>query len=102
SIVLPLSQASHPPSWTTYSGNPDVLYPWLLVRGSPDIVYPHGAGTLDATVSVPADGRYGIWVKGAFQRGLEVRLDGRKVGEPNYQLNDVGVYTPMGAVKLQA
>lgn len=85
--VVQLSAASHPASWATYSG-------------SPDVVYPSGPGTLQATVSVPAAGRYGVWLGGSFRRRLEVSVDGRRVGEARHRLSHPGVFTPLGKIEL--
>jgi hypothetical protein len=88
-VVFPLSQAAHPTSWATYSG-------------SPAVIYPSRSGTLEAKVSVPTAGRYGVWLGGSFRRHLEVRVDGRLVGQGRHELNHPGVYTPMGEVDFTA
>ncbi len=87
--VFPLSQASHPVSWATYSG-------------SPDVIYPSRSGTLEATVGVPVAGRYGVWLGGSFRRRLAVSVDGRRVGAARHQLNYPGLYMPFGDVDLTA
>jgi len=38
-----------------------------------------GAGTLHGELAAPA-GRYRVWVRGSFGRGVDVRLDDRSVG----------------------
>jgi hypothetical protein len=43
-------------------------------------VHAQRAGELSGRFSVPA-GRYRLWVKGTFGRGVEVLVDGRKVGD---------------------
>jgi hypothetical protein len=88
-IVLALSKGAYPPSWQSYSG-------------SPDVVYPGRSGTLTSTMTVPSAGRYGVWLGGSFRRRLEVLVDGRTIGTRRHQLNHPGDYTPMGNVDLTA
>jgi hypothetical protein len=86
--VLPLSGASRPSTWQadTRSG----------------LLYPSRSGTLRANVSVPASGRYGVWLGGSFRRQLELSIDGRTVATRRHQLNHPGVYTPLGDIDLDA
>ena len=48
------------------------------------------AETVEAHVSVPRRGRYGIWLGGSFRDGLEVRVDGRVVGRHRHLLQNEG------------
>jgi hypothetical protein len=84
-IVVDLSETSVPPGWG--------------VDSSGDLI-PAGAATVEASVSVPAAGSYGIWLGGSFRDRLEVVVDGRKVDTARNQLNWSGVYTPLGQVEL--
>jgi hypothetical protein len=86
--VIDLSAAVLPPSWQ--------------VGGSPGAVYPSSPGTLQAAVSVPATGRYGIWLAGSFRPQIELSVDGRKLATAQNHLNHAGVDTPLGQTELAA
>ncbi len=58
--------------------------------------------TVEATVSVPRPGRYGIWLGGSFRDGLEARVDGRVVGSHRHRLDTEGGYTLLGDAELAA
>jgi hypothetical protein len=88
-IVLALANAAYPSTWQAYSG-------------SPDVVYPGRSGTLTSNMTVPSEGRYGVWLGGSFRRRLEVSVDGRTIGTRRHQLNHPGDYTPIGNVDLTA
>ena len=49
---------------------------------------------------VPATGRYGIWVGGAFRRELDVLVDGKAVSTQRHQLSHSGQYLPLGETPL--
>ena len=60
------------------------------------------AETVEASVDVPAAGRYGIWLGGSFRDALEVSVDGRRASSLRHQLNNQGQYTPLGEASLSA
>src|SRR5205823_379462 len=66
--VMPVASARHPRFWAPDGTDPTNLRPY-------------GAGTLTGSLSVPAGGRYVVWVQGSFGRGYTVRVDGRRVGQ---------------------
>jgi hypothetical protein len=86
--VVDLSHASYPPTWKVDSG-------------SAGAIDPSGAGTLEALVRVPSEGRYGVWLKGSFRRRLEISIDGRGVAIGHHELH-AGEYLPLGEVELGA
>jgi hypothetical protein len=67
SVVVDLAGASKPPDWQ-------------VSPGPPAQVYPRGRGSLELGVTVPKAGEYDVWVQGSFARGIEVSLDGSRVG----------------------
>jgi hypothetical protein len=85
--VLSFSRAEYPAAWARSATDADA---W----------YPNGGGTLRGTVTVPADGSYGLSLAGSFRRRLQVWLDGRLVVAARNQLNHPGAYTPLAAVRL--
>jgi hypothetical protein len=87
-VVAQLSRASYPPSWQSFSG-------------SPDVVYPSRSGVLTLQVSVARGGLYGLWLGGSFRRKLQVTVDGRQLYNGRDQLNHEGIDTRLGAVKLE-
>jgi hypothetical protein len=84
-VVAPLGETSYPPGWT--------------VDGLGELV-PKGSGTLDVPVQVPALGRYGVWVGGAFRDKLEVLVDGHHLASLRDNLDHFGQYTLFGRVGL--
>ncbi len=87
--VVGLDTAARPVSWQSYSG-------------SPGVVYPSGPGTLETTVTVPAAGRYGVWLAGSFRRRLELSVDGKPLAARRHRLTHPGVLTPFGETALSA
>ena len=75
---------------------------WLTSGDTPGVVYPSASGTLETTLTVPADGRYGFWLAGSFQRAIDLSVDGRKVSTAQNHLNHPGVDTPLGEADLTA
>jgi hypothetical protein len=65
-------------------------------------VYPASGGRLELPVSVPRPGRYGIWVGGSVRGRLELRVDGRRVGSIERELNRAGQYLRLGGAELGA
>jgi hypothetical protein len=87
--VMPVVTAHHPRFWTPDGADPTNLRPY-------------GAGTLTGSLSVPAAGRYTVWVQGSFGRGFTVLVDGRRVGVVKNQLNPRGQFDSAGTVTLAA
>lgn len=54
------------------------------------------------TVSVPAAGRYELWVGGSVRGQLTAFVDGRRAGRVRHQLNNQGQYTSLGQIDLGA
>jgi hypothetical protein len=81
-----LAEASHPMRWSV-PGQGYVL-PW-------------GAGRATATIQSPG-GRQSFWAGGSVRSGLELRVDGRRVGAVDRELNNSGLYIPMGTAQLSA
>jgi len=87
-ILVPLTRTTYPPSWKPVDGDPNQLLPT-------------GAGTLETTVSVPINARYGIWLGGAFRRRLELSVDGRRLAGPRHELSHTGQYVPLASEQLE-
>jgi hypothetical protein len=74
-LSLPVRRMAYPPTWAL----------------APDKrVVPQGQGRATGALRAPA-GRYRVWVRGTFGRGLDVRVDGRHAGRAE------DVQTPGGA-----
>ena len=89
SIVVQAAHSSYPVSWQVDSGDPRILYPTE-------------PGTLSAALEVPRGGRYTIWLAGSFARGVDVSIDGRRVGAARYELGNEGQYVQVGEVAIAA
>jgi hypothetical protein len=57
---------------------------------------------VETLVHLPADGRYGIWVGGAFRRELTARVDGDEISGERHRLSHAGEYEPLGETVLTA
>ena len=60
------------------------------------------AETIEASVDVPVQGSYGLWLGGSFRDELDVSVDGRRVSSLRHQLNNRGQLTPLGDAVLTA
>jgi hypothetical protein len=88
-VVASLSESSYPPSWLpTEAGSPDLI--------------PHGPGTASLRVSVPAAGRYDLFLQGSVRNRLALLVDGVEVGVVEEQLNEAGQFLYFGRVPLDA
>ncbi len=54
-----------------------------------------------AGFTTPTAGSYGVWIGGSFKGGVEVSVDGRRVGALRDQLNWPGTFTSLGLVRLE-
>ncbi len=86
-VVASLADSTHPASWLPTE------------PGSPDLV-PHGPGTAGLRVSVPAAGRYGVYLQGSVRNRLAVLVDGVEVGSVSEQLNEASQFLYFGQVRL--
>jgi hypothetical protein len=55
---------------------------------------------MSLTASVPASGRYRLWLGGSFRRTVTTTVDGHGVGAVTDQLNNDGQWTPLGSATL--
>jgi hypothetical protein len=67
-------------------------------NGIPDTVTPQVPGRASGSVRLAA-GRYRVWVRGTSGRGLEVELDGRRLGTVK-GINTPGQWLPLGEEEL--
>ena len=79
-----LTQTSHPPAWGTGQGT----------------LVPAGPGTVEASVELPASGRWGVWLGGAYRDRLEAEVDGRRIAVLRNHLEHFGQYTQLGELEL--
>ena len=93
---------ARPPVTVVNLGSAALPDGWLTSGDTPGVVYPSASGTLETTLTVPADGRYGFWLAGSFQRAIDLSVDGRKVSTAQNHLNHPGVDTPLGEADLTA
>lgn len=84
-LVVPLSTAARPPTWT-----PD-----------PDgTVVPHRSGVMFVRVHMPAAGTYGVWLGGSFRDKVSIGVDTTPVGSQTGQFSESGQAVPFGSVRL--
>ena len=82
----------------------DVLWPgrWVHEPASHSLT-PTTPGTAVGHLAVPSSQRYELYLNGAFGgRGLEVRVDGRKLGTVKHQLSGFISSIPVAAIYLPA
>jgi hypothetical protein len=56
----------------------------------------------DGNLEVPRAGRYEAWLKGSARGSIELRVDGRKIGEVRQQLENDGGWLELGETHLNA
>jgi hypothetical protein len=88
-VVASLSESTHPDTWIpTEAGSPDLI--------------PHGSGTALLKWTVPAAGRYGVYLQGSVRNRLTLLVDGAEVGSVEEQLNEASQFLYFGNVQLSA
>jgi hypothetical protein len=65
----------------------------------PGSVTPGSAGTASGSLEVPR-GEYAVWLQGSFGRGVEVEVDGQKVGTAS-GVDLPGLWTRVGSASLE-
>jgi hypothetical protein len=88
-VVVGLSGARRPPSWPASGGSPTQLFP-------------NRPGSALVSVTVPASGVHDLWVQGSFARGLELSVDGARVGSTRNELSFTGQWIRFGSRQLSA
>ncbi len=85
-VVVAASSGTHPPSWSTGS-------PFLSLSGP---------GTASIPATVPATGRYSVWLGGPIHAPTTITVDGRAVGSAVDEPQEGGQYVPFGDITLTA
>ncbi|MGD0166179.1 MAG: hypothetical protein ABSC51_02660 [Gaiellaceae bacterium] len=75
---------------------------WRPFPPIPGSAYPLDSRTLEERVSVPAAGRYGVWLGNSFAGSVSIVVDGRALGSEHEQLSWSGQYQPFAEVTLEA
>jgi hypothetical protein len=75
---------------------------WPFSPGPPGQLYPSRPGSALLRVTVPAAGVYDVWEQGSFRRGVEVLVDGRRLGSTRDQPSFVGQWIRFGDRNLGA
>jgi hypothetical protein len=88
SVLLGLAATQHPVGWSSDSTGQTVV--------------PTSAGVLTASISLPAGGRYTVWLGGSFARTVTISIDGRRVGSLRNMLTETGQWTSFGSLRLRA
>jgi len=73
---------------------------WAQAGAGSGIVLPSSSGKVSISISVPAEGVYGVWVGGSFRGRLSVSLDGRSVGSSSPHVDRAGMWARVGDVPL--
>jgi hypothetical protein len=80
----------------------DLAIPESWARGGNGTFVPNGDGTVSATVDLPDDGDWRVWIGGSIRGGMELVVDGEEVGSVRHLLNNSGLFTDLGEAKLGA
>jgi hypothetical protein len=64
---------------------------WVVDGTDPGTLRPAGPGEVSGRVRAPAAGSYDLWAEGSFGRGIDVFVNGRRVGEAELHDGDVVV-----------
>ncbi len=86
-IIVPLTAQDHPSDW---------------VQSDQDgALVPLGTGTVDATLRVPAAGRFSFWLGGGGRGNLTVTVDGEELAQVEMGLDHTGLFVRLGAADLE-
>ena len=85
-VVVAAASGTHPPDWSTGSS-------FLSLSG---------AGTASIPITVPATGRYSVWLGGSIHAPTTITVDGRSVGSAVDEVQEGGQYVPFGDITLSA
>ena len=73
---------------------------WFIDPTEGHIIRPRGPGKIARTVAIGVPGMYDVWVMGSFGRGVDLFVDGRRIGSAAHQLSGRGQYKHVAAVEL--
>jgi hypothetical protein len=85
-LLVP-TQARHPSYWHAVA---------------PEALRAYGAGSVEGSISTPADGVYEVSMPGSVGRPVTLFVDGRRVGSVGYQERYPGQYLRFGRVALSS
>lgn len=89
-VTVDLTRDESPPrAWASYTA-----YPQAFV--------PVGPGIVEVRTSLATGARVRVWLEGSFSRGVEVEIDGRRVGGISYEPGNAGQYLELGRLSLVA
>jgi hypothetical protein len=74
---------------------------WRRAGDGRNRVLPRGSGTIEARVSVPAAGRYEVWLGGSVRPRLDLVVDDEGIGSVRHQLNNSGQFVRLGTTRLE-
>jgi hypothetical protein len=83
-LLLDPTSASHTPTWPV----------------GPNFLVTVGPGQVDGQIEVERPGRYTGWLAGNFGRGIEVSINGRRIGEVAYRPNYPDAWEYVGDIDL--
>ena len=89
-VIADLSAAGPPPPG------------WTAAPGPSARLFPDREGSVRLPVSVPAAGEFDVWVQGSFGHGLEIAIDGARVGSVRDHPNFEGLWNRFGRARLAA
>ena len=70
------------------------------MRGAGPTFVPDGDGTATATVDLPEQGDWRVWIYGSIRGEMELRIDGEEVGSVRHLLNNSGLFVDLGQAEL--
>ncbi len=82
-------------------GSPESTLSFGAYGEDPKAVYLTKPYSVTAGFTTATAGSYGIWIGGSFKDGVEVSVDGRRVGALHDQLNWPGTFTSLGSARLE-
>jgi hypothetical protein len=95
-----LVAAARPPAITVPLARSIRPREWGRAGEGPNAVLPRGSGSIEAAVTIPADDRYNVWVRGSVRGRLDLTIDGREVGSVRHRINNTGQYMRVGRSRL--
>jgi hypothetical protein len=85
-VVVPLDEAERPVGWPA----------------DERVVHPLGDGAVATEFELPRSGEWRAWLGGSVRGGVELYVDGRRLGSARHLLNNYGFHVDLGSAELGA
>jgi hypothetical protein len=97
-----LAAASTPSIAQLLPARQELPFLWGALPDGSGLVQTVGPGIVTGSVTLLRSGAYEVWLKGAFGRSVEVRIDGRRIGTARNELSQPASWIELNEARLEA